>query len=107
MPQHRTLVERLSKFFSLGDIMANPRRKVKLVDLNDPTSKGDDLRYRRPAGRKALDEELLVDGYPDGGARMVVFEAPARFQEDRTSPYRDGGILVKSGHAIQIGRAHV
>jgi hypothetical protein len=100
VPQHRTLVEKLPQFFSLRDIMADSRRKVKLVNLNDPSHSGDDLRYRYPEGRVVLDDEFGVEGYPEARARLVIQEAPARFEEERGSSFRQGGILVKSGRAI-------
>jgi hypothetical protein len=100
LSQHRTLVEKLPQFFSLRDIMADSRRKVKLVNLNDPSDPGVDLRYRYPEGQVALDDEFGVEGYPGARARLVIDEAAARFEEERGSPFRQGGILVKSGRAI-------
>lgn len=100
VPQHRTLVEKLPQFFSLRDVMADGQRKARLVNLNDPSHSGDDLRYRYPEGRVVLDDEFGVEGYPRARATLVIREAPTRFEEERGSPFRQGGILVKSGRAI-------
>jgi len=99
-PRHSTLAEIFPRYYSLRDIMSDSKRRVLLVNLNQPGHQGDPLRYRYPAGTLEVDEEFPVPGYPGGIARLRIWSHAERFDEDRSSPYREGGILVKSRRAI-------
>lgn len=99
-PRHSTLVDRLPAHYALRDICSDPKRKVVLVNLKEPTHKGDPLVYKFPAGKLVLEDEFDVHDYPGAKARMKVLRASERFVEDQNSPYRQGGILVKSSRAI-------
>lgn len=99
-PRHSTLVERVPRYYSLRDIMSDSKRRIVLVNLNAPAHQGDPLRYRYPAGTLEVDEEFPVPGYPEATARVWIWSHVERFDEDKTSPYREGGILIKSRRAI-------
>jgi len=99
-PRHATLVERLPAHYALRDISSDSKRRLVLVNLKDPDHKGDPLVYKFPTGKLVLESEFDVPDYPGARARMKVFRAPERFVEDQNSPYRQGGILVKSTRAI-------
>jgi len=99
-PQHRTLYDRLPRYYGLRDIMSDPNRKVMLVNLNDGDHKGDRLLYSYPQGELKIDEDMPVPGYPDVTAHLQIWRHATRFNEPKRSPYRENGILVKSRRAI-------
>jgi hypothetical protein len=99
-PRHNTLVERLPAHHALRDIASDPRRKLILINLKDSDHKGDLLVYKFPTGKLVLDDEFEVPAYPGAMGKIKIFRAPERFTEDQNSPYRQGGILVKSTRAI-------
>ncbi len=103
IPQHQTMVEKFSRYFSLRDIFSNPKRRVTLVDLNRRPQKEDLLQYRYPSGKVELNEKFPIPGYDTAVAHLVIKRHERRFQEDKhgyNAPYREGGILIKSGAAI-------
>lgn len=99
-PRHSTLVEMFPRYYSLRDIMSDPSRRVLLVNLNQRGHPGDRLHYRYPAGALEVDEDFPVPGYPAAIAHLRIWSHAGRFDEDKNSPYREGGILVKSRRAI-------
>lgn len=98
-PRHSTLVEKLPAHYALRDITSDPKRNLVLVNLKDPEHKGDHLLYKYPEGKLVFEDEFEVPGYPGAGAVLRIWRARERFVEEH-SPYRQGGILVKSKRAI-------
>jgi len=100
-PWHRTLCEKLPRHYSLRDIMSDPNRKNLLVNLNEKGHKGDKLQYSYPEGElKTDEEEMAIPGYPEVTAHLKIWRHGTRFDEDKRSPFRENGILVRSGRAI-------
>lgn len=102
-PRHSTLVEKLPAHYALRDIGSDPKRNLVLVNLNDPEHKADHLLYKYPEGKLVLGDaegQFEVPGYPGARATLRIWRARERFVEDSHSPYRQGGILVKSKRAI-------
>lgn len=99
-PWHRTLCERLPRYYGLRDLMSDPNRKIQLVNLNEKGHKGDKLQYSYPDGELKIDEEMAIPGYPGVTAHLRIWRHGTRFDEDKTSPFRENGILVRSGRAI-------
>ena len=99
-PQHATLFDRLCLHYALRDIASDPKRTLLLVNLNDPDHKGDRVVYKQPPGKPVLEDKFLIPGYSNAKARILIFRSPQRFVESQNSPYRQGGILVKSTRAI-------
>lgn len=96
-PRRDRIRQRLQYAVQLRDIMSNPNRKVKLEYGDDPVV---NLVYERPRHMKthpAVDVD--VKGYP-GLAHVVVEEVTEPFQEDQNDPCRQGGLLIRSGHAV-------
>ena len=98
-PQHTTLLDHLCHHYALRDIASDPKRTLLLVNLNDPDHRGERLVYKLPPGKPVLEDDFLVPGYPNAKARILIFRSPQRFVESQNSPYRQGGILVKSARA--------
>lgn len=99
-PQHNKLCERLPRHYSLRDIMSDANRRVTLVDLNKKDHKGDRLLYNFPDGELRIDQTIMIPGYPDVTAQLLIWRHGTRFDEDKRSPYRENGILVKSRRAV-------
>lgn len=99
-PRHPTLVERLPAHYALRDICSDRNRNVVLANLKDSGHRGDELLYKFPAGKLVVEDQFDVPGYSNARGRIKLFRAPERFVEDQNSPYRQGGILVKSARAI-------
>lgn len=97
-PQHRTLLDRLSKHYQLRDINSDPRRELTLVDLNDSTTDG--IRY----GHSSLDEVVRRDGnipeYEGATFAITIYRAPERYEHPSSDTGRPEGILVKGRRAI-------
>lgn len=96
IPQHDRLLDILSRYYSLRDIMSNPRREIVLSDVRSMQSSR--LAYEYPEGSVVLDEDFEIPGYPDAKAHMLVRRHETAFHID-TLPLREG-VLVKSGAAI-------
>jgi len=99
IPQHETLLKDFSRYYSLRDVFSNPKREVKLVDLNK--KREGQLVYRYPSGELICDEEVVIPNYPKTKARLVVYKHPTPFEQGTLTlaPHREG-ILVKSAAAI-------
>jgi len=96
IPLHSKLVDILSRYYSLRDIMGNTNREVTLFDVN--TGKLDRLIYRYPEGNVIYDEIIELPGYPDAEAHLIIRQHNTNFQVT-AMPLREG-ILIKSGAAI-------
>lgn len=97
-PQHRTLLERLSRQYQLRDINSDPRRELTLVDLNDGTADG--IRYGRPSLTQVLTEDLTVPGYENATVSVTISRTAERFENPSSDPNRPEGLLVKGRRAI-------
>jgi len=96
IPQHGRMVRDFSTYYSLRDLLSNPKRVVTLVDLNRDRRKR--LAYRYPKGKVVFDDDIEIPEYPAATAHLLIREYETPF-ERRELPYREG-ILVKSAAAI-------
>lgn len=97
-PQHRTLLERLSKHYQLRDINSDPRRELTLVDLNDSTTDG--IRYGHPSLTEVLTREVTIPNYKDATVSITVWRTPERYENPSSDTGRPEGILIKGRRAI-------
>lgn len=97
-PQHRTLLDRLSKHYQLRDINSDPRRELTLVDLNDATTDG--IRYGRPSLTQVLTSDLTVPGYDSAAATVTISRTAERYENPSSDPGRPEGLLIKGRRAI-------
>lgn len=98
IPQHETLLKDLARYYSLRDLLSNPRREVVLVDLNRKEKGEDKLIYKYPEGETVFDSDLKIPNYPEATAHLIILRHEAPFEQE-SLPYREG-ILVKSQAAI-------
>src|ERR1044072_8772082 len=103
-PQHARLTEKLKKHFQLRDILADSRREVQLVDLNDDSSVT--LHSAHSALPIVYSDKLTIKEYPEASAVVTICRNPERFDEPASDPYRPGGLLVKGGRAIFENNRH-
>lgn len=96
IPLHEKLVDILSRYYSLRDIMANPSREITLLDVN--THKSGHLMYKYPEGRIIYNDNIDLPGYSDAKAHLLIRQHDTPFSIT-TMPLREG-ILIKSGAAI-------
>jgi len=96
IPQHEKLLDILSRYYSLRDIMSDTHREIILSDVK--SRKSTRLLYEYPAGDVVLDTDLEIPGYSDAKAHLLIRQHETAFQVD-TLPLREG-ILIKSGAAI-------
>ncbi len=97
VPQHDTLKDQLASLVSLRDILSSNDRELILSDLNK--ARRDTVRPVKLEGRDVVKERLIVPGYPNAEAKLVVRRASRRLENAKTR-FREGGILIKSSHAI-------
>lgn len=97
-PQHAKLVEKLSKYYQLRDIMSDSNREVVLVDLNN--NKADTLRFSFPQIPIVLETELKIEKYPNAIAKLTIFRNSERYDDSSSDPLRPAGILIKGRRAI-------
>jgi hypothetical protein len=97
-PQHRTLLETLSKHYQLRDINSDPRRELTLVDLNDDATDG--IRYGRPSLTEVLSREVTVPGYDDATVTVTISRTAERYENPSSDPGRPEGLLIKGRRAI-------
>lgn len=96
IPHHEKLIDILSRYYSLRDIMANPNREITLLDVN--TNKSDHLMYKYPEGNIIFNEVIDIPGYTDAKVRLLIRQHTTPFQVINM-PLREG-IIIKSGAAI-------
>lgn len=96
-PQHKTLVDKLSRHYQLRDINSDPRREVTLVDLNQDQS--DSIRYGLSSLSEVVACDIEIPGY-DAVASLRISRLPDRSENPSSDPQRPEGILVKGGRAI-------
>lgn len=97
VPQHETLSKDFSRYYSLRDLFSNPGREVMLVDLGKKRETR--LQYKAPIGEVVYDSVFTIPNYPEAKARLVIYKHSTPFEQDHSSPYREG-ILIKSAAAI-------
>ena len=97
-PQHRKLLERLSKHYQLRDINSDPRRELSLIDLNNGTTDG--IRYGLPSLAEVTTTELPVPGYQAATVSLTIFRLPERGENSSNDPGRPEGLLIKGRRAI-------
>ncbi len=96
-PRRDSTKRRLEYAVQLRNIMSNSKRKVKLEYGDEPAL---NLHYEPPRRVNVHPEvDLEVKGYP-GMAHVVVEEVSEPFQENPDDPCRQGGLLIRSGHAV-------
>jgi hypothetical protein len=105
LPSFDKLVELLSSFFSLRDLLSNQTRKVYLIecDRNRREKTKVKLEYSHPKGERLLNTELSIQGYPEAKIHLEVFKTsdPLRTKWDvGSNDYRENGLIVRSGGAI-------
>jgi len=98
IPTHQVLMEKLTKYYSLRDVLSSPQRKICLKDLNN-SGKPTLIRYNYPEGETMLDQEFTVPGYEKASYHFVVKRAPEKMQMTNDA-YQECGILIKSSYAI-------
>lgn len=96
IPKHETLRKDFSRYYSLRDLFAHPKREVMLVDLN--TGEEDIFRYRYPVGEVVFNDVVTIPDYPEATVHLTIRIYPTPFEQTGL-PYREG-ILVKSAAAI-------
>ena len=96
IPQFKKLFEDFSKYYSLRDIFSCDNREVILKDCN--SGKTAILKYRYPIGKIIYDEDIVIPGYPDARAHLILKKHDTSFDQDRL-PTREG-VIVKSSIAI-------
>jgi len=97
-PQHRTLLERLSKHYQLRDINSDPRRELTLVDPNDGTT--DAITYGHPARTEMVTSDLIIAEYDDAAATITIWRGQERSENPSSDSGRPEGILIKGRRAI-------
>jgi len=96
IPQHEKLKDDFSRYYSLRDILSDPKRKVTIVDRNRELE--DPLPYVYPAGEVVYNDYLKISGYEGAMVHLVIRRHETPF-EQTVLPYREG-ILIKSSAAI-------
>jgi len=100
-PQHEKLIEKLRKHYQLRDIMADPNREVRLVNLNNGIS--DIIRFSFPDLPTVLSPELVelvIEGYPNATALLTIFRNAERYDDPSSDHLRPAGLLIKGRRAI-------
>lgn len=96
VPNHETLRDNLSRYYSLRDLVSNNKREVVLADLN--RKREDPLRYYYPTGEVVCNKDFSVPEYSGVTAHLVIRNHTSSFEQG-TLPYSEG-ILIKSAAAI-------
>lgn len=96
-PIHDWLVKNLPKYYSLRDMASSPSRTLILEDLN--RKRKTPLFYEEIKGLEVFNKTISVPGYPSAKAELVIFKTDSPIKVD-SSPYWEGGFLVKSNYAI-------
>jgi hypothetical protein len=99
MPQIEPLHHQLEQYFSLREVMLNPRRNVTLHEVGGRSRKWR-LSFSTPVGKELLQEGLEVPGYP-GTVTLEVYRSEVPLaspaEEGPTAP---GGLLFTCRRGI-------
>lgn len=98
IPNHEQLLDHLSRYYSLRDIVASPKREVLLIDAG--RERTNRVLYSPKEGNVELDEIFVVPGYPKAEAHIILKKCSDRIKVDTNSPYWEGGLLIQSKYAI-------
>jgi Histidine kinase-, DNA gyrase B-, and HSP90-like ATPase len=102
VPRHQSLATSLSRHFQLRDILRSQKNLMRLVDLTNPQTPPETLRYAPPYELTLLEDqdfEFSVPGYPEARSRLRFWRSEQPLPDLRT-PQRDGGILVVGRYGI-------
>lgn len=99
-PQFDTLVEQLSKYFELRDILQDPNRRLILRYHHQGKIKEKDIKYSQSLPSKVFrTENVNIDGYPDAMVQVQVYKSESDIPRT-TDVLFEGGFLVCSKDAI-------
>lgn len=99
IPRFENLKTALQKHVSIRDIMMSKYRIVTLTDINQNITEV--LSYKLPVGTMIYSElGIEVPGYPEAKVDIEVWRAEEELSQKEDGYMRDGGLLVRSGHAI-------
>jgi hypothetical protein len=97
VPRHDQLCRSLPDLVALRDILGSKKRRVILRDLNQ--EREEQVRPFTVEGHERLKARFSIPNYPGAEAKLVVLRAKKRFEAGQQK-FRQGGILIKSRHAI-------
>jgi len=98
IPSHESLVKNLCKYYSLRDIASDSKRSLILIDVCNKRRKK--LSYDYPKGEIVFDNKINIPSYPEAETHLIIEKLSNRISCDSSSPYWEGGILVRSKKAI-------
>jgi hypothetical protein len=102
VPRHQNLALSLSRHYQLRDILRAQKNPIRLVDLTNPQTPPETLRFSPLYELQALEDKtsmFSVPGYPDATCRLTFWRSAERLPDTRT-PQRDGGILVVGRYGV-------
>jgi hypothetical protein len=97
IPRHDNLAEHVSLLVPLRGILSDPDRKIVVRDLVQ--DRETTLSPPKLEGQPRVMESFEVPGYPDARAKLVIERSRRPFEREK-SRFRQGGILVRSRHAV-------
>lgn len=97
IPQHENLVHKIESLVPLREIIGDHKRKVVVRDLN--SGREDVLKAPNWEGNDRAKHTLIIPGYPDATAKLIIKRAGVQFKCQR-GKFRQGTIVVKSRHAV-------
>lgn len=97
------VMDRMSRIFSIRDILSNPRNKI-FSRFVDPTTGAVVAEaptvYTYPKATQVLELEFVVPKYPDATARFTLFMADEEIPQPITERNIEFGIIVQSGKTL-------
>lgn len=105
LPLFDKIADSLSNFFSLRDLLSNPKREVYLVerDRNHKEKIRTKLDFQYPEGEQLFNDSLTIKGYQGAVLKLEVLKSkdPLATKWDvGSNDYRKNGLIIRSGGAI-------
>ena len=97
----------LSKHYAMRDIFSNPNNNINIEVKSESgfVLYNGTLKYQPlPIKETLIDEEFIVDGYPEIKATFELYLLEECVEDEEYSSYMEHGIIISSGNAIhEIG----
>lgn len=101
LPRCETIVQTLPWQFALRDILSgDSATKVQIKDLNKDPSKPEKIIYLPPENELVINEEFIVEGYPNAKCRLKIWKAVMELDDSKGERFRKSGIIIKGNRAI-------
>lgn len=95
LPRIETWLKDFAYCVALRDILSEDSPTKLFIQKQNDLDSRKKISYPRPAGTKIFDEKVVVDGYPQASARLLIWKTDQALSEVSDKRFSRFGIVVK------------